>query len=195
MNTLETLRNIEERIVGLTASPLYAARILQGYLPVMGQGNPHARIMFIGEAPGKREAETGTPFCGAAGSMLDALLSSIDVDRSDVYITNIVKDRPPENRDPTSEELALYAPFLAEEIEAIRPAVIVTLGRFAMRYIFEHFHVDSTGSISELHGSMHTCQAPYGPMQILVLYHPAAALYNGSLRKTLFTDIAKLTTA
>ena len=113
----EQLRAIKDAIVNLTESPLYQYRVDNGYYPVIGQGSHYAKIMFIGEAPGKNEAETGRPFCGASGRVLDELLASIDLKREDVYVTNIVKDRPPENRDPQKKEIELYSPFLVQQIE------------------------------------------------------------------------------
>jgi len=126
----EQLRKIKDTIVNLTESPLYDYRKENGYFPVIGQGNHYAEIKFIGEAPGKNEAETGRPFCGASGRILDELLESIQLKREDVYVTNIVKDRPPNNRDPHKAELELYAPFLEQQIDIIQPKIIATLGVF-----------------------------------------------------------------
>lgn len=190
--TIETLDTLKVKLLAFSESPLYQYRISQRNMPVFGVGNPHARIMFIGEAPGKNEAKSGAPFCGAAGKLLDMLLDSIALNRSDIYITNIVKDRPPENRDPTVEEISLYLPFLLSEIAIVQPTILVTLGRYSMRYILELYQVDKLGSISELHGKVFNAIAPHGPVQILVLYHPAAALYNRALTDTIYTDIAQL---
>jgi DNA polymerase len=137
----EALRQIRDEVLALETSPLYAYRRENKYFPVIGEGSHEAKIMFVGEAPGKREAETGRPFCGSAGRILDELLASINLPRSEVYITNIVKDRPPDNRDPEPEEIALYAPFLDRQIEIIEPAVIATLGRFAMQYLLTRLGV------------------------------------------------------
>jgi DNA polymerase len=136
----EQLRSIKDAVVNLTESPLYAYRTENNYFPVIGQGNHYADIMFIGEAPGKNEAEQGRPFCGASGRVLDELLASIDLQREDVYVTNIVKDRPPENRDPHKGEIALYAPFLEQQIDIIQPNVIATLGRFSMEFILKKYN-------------------------------------------------------
>src|SRR3989337_2153314 len=130
----EALKKIKDEVVNLVASPLYAERVRNKYFPVIGEGNHLAEIMFIGEAPGENEAKSGRPFCGRAGKVLDTLLQSIGIDRKDVYVTNIVKDRPPENRDPLPDEIELYAPFLDRQIAAIKPAGIATLGRFSMQY-------------------------------------------------------------
>jgi DNA polymerase len=149
--------------------------------------------MFIGEAPGKNEAEKARPFCGASGRVLDEMLASIGLKREDVYITNVVKDRPPENRDPTQEEIDLYAPFLDRQIEIIQPKVIATLGRFSMVYIMNRLLSDSPLlSISQMHGKECTGTTSYDAVVILPLYHPAVALYNGSNKKTLLDDFQVL---
>ena len=108
----QELKKIKDEVVALVASPLYAYRVDNDYLPVIGEGSHSAKIMFVGEAPGKNEAKTGRPFCGRAGKVLDNLLASVGIDRQDVYVTNIVKDRPQGNRDPLPEEIEIYAPFL-----------------------------------------------------------------------------------
>ena len=117
----DQLRAIRDAVVNLSESPLYEYRLSNSYYPVIGQGDHYADIMFIGEAPGKNEAETGRPFCGASGRVLDELLESIDLKREDVYVTNILKDRPPNNRDPLKNEIELYTPFLEQQIEIIQP--------------------------------------------------------------------------
>lgn len=180
---------IEAQVRDLEASPLYGYRQENDYQPVIGEGSLHARVMFVGEAPGKQEAKTGRPFVGAAGKTLDKLLDSIGVEREDVYITNIVKDRPPDNRDPHREEIELYAPFLRRQIEIIQPKVIATLGRFAMDFMLDEFDLPEQGKrIGELHGVVLSAQAFYGEIAILPLYHPAAALYNDQLRDVIQED-------
>ena len=176
-----------------TAAPLYTYRTENNYLPVLGEGDSTASIMFVGEAPGKKEAESGKPFCGRAGKMLDELLNSVGLLRESVYITNIVKDRPPENRDPTPEEITWYAPYLDQQIEIIKPNVVVTLGRFAMDYLFTRYGVESEETlISQLHGTVHDAQTQDVPFKIVSLYHPAAAIYNQKLKKTLLEDMQQL---
>ncbi len=171
----EQLRNIKDEIVAAKNSPLYDFRIKNNFLPVIGEGNHCAKIMFIGEAPGKNEALSGRPFCGAAGKILDELLQSIGLDRKEVYITNIVKDRPPFNRDPLPEEIEFCAPFLMRQIEIIKPEIIATLGRFSMAYIMEKFGLMSElKSISIMHGKTFVA----GGIKIIPLYHPAVAIYN-----------------
>jgi DNA polymerase len=183
------IEEIREAVRSLTESPLFAYRKEKGYLPVIGEGDLHATIMLVGEAPGEKEARTGRPFVGASGKFLDELLASIGLKREEVYITNIVKDRPPENRDPTPEEIRLYTPFLRRQIEIIRPRVLVTLGRFAMGFILDELGMpESGGKISALHGKALTAQASYGPVSVLPLYHPAVALYNVNSRETLIND-------
>ena len=187
------LAEVGKKLDGLIESPLYEHRLRNDYHPVLGEGSPHARILFIGEAPGKQEAKTGRPFVGASGRVLAELLASIDLDREDVYITNVVKDRPPDNRDPQAAEIELYRPLLAEQIDIIRPAVIATLGRFAMEFVFEHFGMKEVGGkISQLHGTVLTAHAPYGEVAVMPLYHPAVALYNQSQRGTLEEDFQAL---
>lgn len=184
---------IQQEIEALTASPLYDYRLENGYQPVIGEGSPDAAVMFIGEAPGKQEAKTGRPFVGAAGRVLDELLESISLAREQVYITNVVKDRPPDNRDPKEDEIELYAPFLRRQIEIIQPKVIATLGRFAMQFILETFErPEQDRKISSLHGEPLTAEANYGEVIILPLYHPAVALYRRDQRDTLEEDFRVL---
>lgn len=154
---------------------------------VMGDGNPNADIVFIGEAPGKNEDEQGLPFVGAAGKFLNEMLAAADMDRSDVYITNIVKYRPPNNRDPSPEEKAEFWPYLAKQLQIVDPKAIVTLGRHSM----EFFLPDA--KISQIHGQAVRKKVTYADKTehewlIVPLYHPAAALYNGGLRQTLIDD-------
>lgn len=188
-NRTEALKKIKDEVLNLKSSPLYAERIKNKVFPVIGEGNHHAKIMFIGEAPGKNEAATGRPFCGAAGKILDELLAEVGIVRRDVYITNIVKDRPPFNRDPLPDEIVAYAPFLDRQIDIIRPKVIATLGRFSMDYILRKFGLaDVIVGISRMHGHTFEAKADYGPVTIIPLYHPAAAIYNRELRADLSKD-------
>jgi uracil-DNA glycosylase family 4 len=187
------LEEIADQIWNLEESPLYGYRKKMGYSPVTGEGNVDAAILLIGEAPGAEEAKTGRPFVGNAGRVLDELLESIDVERKDVYITNVVKDRPPDNRDPTAGEIELYAPFLLRQIEIIQPDVIVTLGRFAMDFILEQFNLpEKKQKISDLHGKVLEAQASYGDISIVPLYHPAATFYNRDLEDALQEDFQVL---
>ncbi|HET8689838.1 MAG TPA: uracil-DNA glycosylase [Candidatus Saccharimonadales bacterium] len=154
---------------------------------VMGDGAPDADIVFIGEAPGKNEDEQGLPFVGAAGKFLNEMLMSVGLERKDVFITNIVKYRPPNNRDPLPEEKQAFWPYLARQLEIIEPKVIVTLGRHSM----EFFLPDR--KISQIHGQPKKLPVKLHDGResswiILPLYHPAAALYNGGMRQTLIDD-------
>ncbi|GAB1420360.1 type-4 uracil-DNA glycosylase [Anaerolineales bacterium] len=193
MDRTEKMRAIRDQVVDLKASPLYAFRVENAYHPVIGQGNHYARVMFIGEAPGESEAKTGRPFCGRSGKMLDELLNSIGMSREDVYITNIVKDRPPANRDPHQSEIDLYAPFLVEQINIIQPEVIATLGRFSMEFVLNLFHApQAKGKISQLRGQRIPVETAYGKSLVVPLYHPAVGLYRGDQKATLFEDFKTL---
>jgi uracil-DNA glycosylase len=190
MSKRDEMKKIRDEVLALKESPLYAERVANKYFPVIGEGNHDAQIVFIGEAPGKNEAMTGKPFCGASGKVLDQLLAHAGIKREDVYITNIVKDRPTNNRDPQPEEIALYAPFLMRQIEIIKPKVIATLGRFSMDFIMRNFGLEKeVGSISTIHGKVFTGKAGYGDVQIVPLYHPAVAIYNRSQFDELKKDI------
>jgi uracil-DNA glycosylase len=154
---------------------------------VPGEGNPEAEIMFIGEGPGKKEDELGRPFVGAAGKFLDEMLGLINLKREEIYIANVVKCRPPENRDPLPEEVAACWPWLLEQIKLIQPKLIVTLGRHSM----ERFLPNQ--KISQIHGTLVIKTIPeIGRQNFYTLYHPAAALYNGSMRETLIQDFKKI---
>ncbi len=150
---------------------------------VPGAGRADADIVFIGEGPGKQEDEKGIPFCGAAGKFLDELLESINLKRDDVFITNIVKHRPPENRDPKPEEVEAYWPYLDRQIKVIDPKIIVVLGRHSMARL-----MPGLGTISMLHGRAFKKNG----RTYMALYHPAVALYNGGMRKVLLDDFQKL---
>ncbi len=188
MTKTEQMKKIRDEILNLTESPLYAYRTENKFFPVIGEGSHDSKIMFVGEAPGRNEAKTGKPFCGAAGKVLDALLAHAGIQRDSVYITNIVKDRPPENRDPTQKEIDIYGPFLDRQIEIIQPRVIAALGRYAMGYIMNKFGlIDELEPIGKAHGKSYKAKASYGDIDIVVLYHPCMAVYNpnnlGSLKK------------
>lgn len=177
----EMLKAIKDEVLDLKSSPLYAERVRNGVFPVIGDGDHFASIMFIGEAPGKNEAATGRPFCGVSGKVLDELLGSAGIERAHVYITNIVKDRPPMNRDPLPQEINIYGPFLDRQIEIIQPRAIATLGRFSMDYIMRKFGLEgSLEPISRAHGKIFEATASYGPIKIVPLYHPAVAVYDRS---------------
>src|ERR1035437_1097061 len=193
MPKYDEMKKIRDELLAFKESPLFEYRTENKYFPVVGEGSHDATIMFVGEAPGKNEAKTGKPFCGASGKFLNYLIESIGLDRDKVYITNIVKDRPEENRDPTSDEIALYGPFLDRQIEIIQPKVIATLGRISMAYTMKKFGLDlELEPISKIHGKAFETKSSYGSLKIVTLYHPAAALYNGSMRDVLKKDFEVL---
>ena len=188
-NRTEKMRVIRDELLHGKDLQLYAERVANKVFPVIGEGSHEAKIMFVGEAPGKNEAATGKPFCGASGKILDHLLASVGIDRTDVYITNIVKDRPPQNRDPLPDEIDAYAPFLDRQIDIIQPQIIATLGRFSMAYLMNKFGLgDKLTTISRLHGMCFDAQASYGKIRIMPLYHPAVAIYSRSELPTLKKD-------
>ena len=189
----ELLRQIKEEVLHLTSSPLYEERIKNKVFPVIGEGSHYDKIIFIGEAPGRNEAATGRPFVGAAGKILDELLNNAGIKRKSIYITNIVKDRPPFNRDPLPEEIKSYAPFLKRQINIIQPEVVVTLGRYAMNYIMESFGLSSLlKPIGQMRGQIFEAKASYGPIKIIPLYHPAVAVYNRAMKESLQSDFGVL---
>ncbi|MDP3982404.1 MAG: uracil-DNA glycosylase [bacterium] len=193
MEKTELMAQIKEEVISLTSSPLCQERIKNGVFPVIGEGDHNASIMFIGEAPGRNEAATGRPFCGAAGRILNELLESAGIERSSVYITNIVKDRPPENRDPLPEEIEEYAPFLDRQIAIIQPTILATLGRFSMEYVMSRYGLaEKLAPISSLHGKVFKGVAPHGPVQVIPLYHPAVVIYGASKKDTLKEDFCVL---
>ena len=145
---------------------------------VPGAVNPEAKVLFIGEAPGRKEDETGLPFVGAAGKVLDEMLAGVGLARADVFITSILKCRPPKNRDPKPEEIKACLPLLTKQIELINPKVIVTLGRFALNFFKPH------AIIGECHGQPFSHKG----RTILPVYHPAATIYNRKLREPLAKD-------
>lgn len=160
---------------------------------VFGDGNPDADIVFIGEAPGKNEDEQGKPFVGASGKFLSEMLGLINLKRQDIYITNIVKYRPPNNRDPLPEEKTAFLPYLQAQLEVIQPKVVVTLGRHSMNCFLPGLQ------ISKVHGQPKRIKVMSQETSdktmtwvILPLYHPAAALYNGSQRQVLIDDFVKI---
>ena len=137
-NRAEQMEAVRQAVIDLTESPLYELRVENDYQPVIGDGDLNTNIMFIGEAPGANEAKKGLPFVGQSGRVLDELLESIGLDRQAVYITNIVKDRPPKNRDPHKKEIKLYAPFLDQQIDIIQPK-----GDCAAGTLLNGFHPES----------------------------------------------------
>src|SRR5512134_516454 len=178
MNAEETLAQIAKEVSVCTNCELHHSRKKS----VPGEGPATAEIMFIGEGPGFHENEQGRPFVGAAGKFLDQLLAQAGVTRADVWIGNVVKCRPPENRDPLPEELSACDAYLERQIEAINPSIIVTLGRFSMGKFMPG------AKISQVHGEMRKV----GDRYVIAMFHPAAALHQVSLKPAILADFAKL---
>ena len=178
MKPEEVLKQVAQEVSGCTKCALQYSR----KLAVPGEGPAGAEIMFIGEGPGFHENEQGRPFVGAAGKYLDELLASINMKRSDVFITNVVKCRPPGNRDPLPEELEACNDYLERQVQAINPKVIVTLGRFSMA------HYLPNAKISSVHGQATRVKG----RTVIAMYHPAAALHQQSLKTTIEKDFARL---
>lgn len=188
MTKQDQIDGLKARILEANVCPDLAKQATQ---LVMGDGNPDADIVFIGEAPGKNEDEQGKPFVGAAGKFLNEMLAAAGMERSDVYITNIVKYRPPNNRDPLPGEKAAFLPYLLKQLEIIDPKAIITLGRHSMEYFLPE------AKISQIHGHAVRKKVLYHDKTehewlIIPLYHPAAALYNGGMRQTLIDDFLKV---
>lgn len=154
--------------------------------PVPGDGNPESEIVFIGEAPGYWEDQRGIPFCGAAGHLLDELLASVGMNRKGVFVTNILKHRPPNNRDPLPEEIATCTPFLKEQLLLIKPKVIITLGRFSMNFFIPNIF------ISKVHGKPQKVKWENLDLLIIPMFHPAAALRNGQVMQQLKYDFSRI---
>lgn len=193
MSKHDDMKQIRDEVVDFKESPLYGYRIENHYFPVIGEGSHDAHIIFVGEAPGETEAKQARPFCGRSGKLLDEMLASVGLDREKVYITNVVKDRPPENRDPTPEEIVLYAPFLDRQIEIIKPRVVVMLGRHSMNYLFGKAGIgDKLQPISKMHGTLFDGDFGYGKVMLLPLYHPAVGLYNPNMKAVLFKDFEQV---
>ncbi len=153
---------------------------------VPGEGNIDSKIVFIGEAPGATEDATGRPFVGRAGMLLQKLLEVINLKREDVWIGNIIKHRPPENRDPLPDELSLCEPYLTMQLNIIKPKLVVTLGRFSMNYFYKD------GKITRDHGHTIKVETTQGVYNVYPVYHPAAALRNGDMLKTLKEDFLRI---
>lgn len=185
----DQLRKIKDEVIECQKCLLYKNR----NLPVIGQGNHQAKIMFIGEAPGQSEDQTGRPFCGAAGKILDELLASVNIKRENVYVSNILKCRPPDNRNPKPEEIKACTPYLLRQIDIIKPEIVCTLGNFSTAFIMEHFGLkDKIENIGRIHGKIFEAKSLFGKIKIISLYHPAAATYNPSMKIILKKDFQSL---
>jgi uracil-DNA glycosylase family 4 len=179
MDKYQKLDGIRAKILDDNPTPELAKGATQ---LVFGDGNPDSDIVFIGEAPGKSEDLQGLPFVGAAGKFLNEMLEMIGLKRKDIYITNIVKYRPPNNRDPLPEEKSAFLPYLESQLEVIQPKLVVTLGRHSLNCFLPEL------SISQVHGQ----PKRFKGRVYLPLFHPAAALYNGSMRQTLIDDFVRI---
>lgn len=187
-NKAKKLAHLAEKLRGSSTCPLRKTALNA----VPGEGSPNAQLFFIGEAPGRQEDATGRPFVGAAGKMLDQLLSSIQLDRQDVFITSIEKFRPPNNRDPRPKEIMACFPYLEEQIHIIQPKIIVTLGRHALRRMLEWEKgqvIEEPIAMDKLHGKLF--RGPSGRLYFPI-HHPAAILYQRTLLETVQKDFSKL---
>ncbi|MCL2889164.1 MAG: uracil-DNA glycosylase [Eggerthellaceae bacterium] len=173
------LSELEKTVSGCKKCPLWEGRTQV----VFGVGNPHARVLIVGEAPGRNEDLQGEPFVGAAGHYLNELLALAGLVRSDVYIANVLKCRPPSNRDPLPEEIAICTPYLREQTRAINPEFIITLGNFATKFILK-----TEVGITRLHGVPQKA----GRFTVYPVYHPAAAIYDQMKREALERDFSNL---
>jgi len=177
----KALLEVKNQVIACKKCPLYKTR----HLPVIGQGNHNADIMFIGEAPGRNEDLTGRPFCGRAGDVLSELLESIGLKREDVYIGNILKCRPPGNRNPLPNEIDACTLYLDKQIKVINPKVICCLGNFATGYILRKFGLESEiQGVSKIRGKVLNA----GKRKIIPLYHPAVVAYNINMKDILMED-------
>ena len=193
MEIEKELKKIKNDVLSCKKCSLYKERVKNKFYPVIGEGNHRAKIMFVGEAPGLNEAKTGRPFCGAAGKILDELLESVNIKREDVYITNILKDRPPENRDPQPEEIKACTPYLERQIDAISPKIICPLGRYSMKFLMEKFELDDQlAEISKIHGKLFKVNKFFHNFTVIPFYHPAVATYNPNMKKILKEDFKVL---
>ncbi|MGC8924259.1 MAG: type-4 uracil-DNA glycosylase [Candidatus Micrarchaeia archaeon] len=182
------LKELEEKIRTCKECPLYKERTNA----VPGEGSPNAKVMFIGEAPGENEDLQGRPFVGRAGMLLNEMLEKVGIKRNEVYITNVVKCRPPNNRDPEEDEIRICTSlFLKHQIEIINPKVIVGLGRFSSKYLFDSYGLEFPG-ISKVHGKAYKIDNLYHHLVIFPIYHPAAAIYNQALKRALEIDFVEL---
>ncbi|MEF8878990.1 MAG: type-4 uracil-DNA glycosylase [Candidatus Thermoplasmatota archaeon] len=187
MSKKEKIDEISNQIKKCRKCPLWKSRTNA----VPGDGDYETKILFIGEAPGHREDKKGLPFVGRAGKILDELLDSISLDRKKVYITNIVKCRPPRNRNPLKSEIKVCTPYLDKQLSLINPKIIVTLGNFATRYIFDKFNLDFE-KISKTHGETFQIEGLGGTFKIMPVYHPAAATYDPNKKTMFLEDFKKL---
>ena len=188
MSNQQKLDAIQQQIIDDKIAPELAGQATQ---LVFGEGNPEAEVVLIGEAPGKQEDILGKPFVGASGKFLNEMLDMIGMKRDDIYITNIVKYRPPDNRDPTPAEKKAFLPYLQSQLEVIQPKIVVTLVRHSMNCFLPDLQISKVhGQPKRIKLSLKADSSDVLSVVILPLYHPAAALYNPLQRQTLIDDFA-----
>ncbi len=179
------MKKIKNEVVACKKCSLYKVRTC----PVIGEGSHWTKIVFVGEAPGYNEDKSGRPFCGAAGKVLDKLLASIGLDRKQIYICNVLKCRPPGNRNPSQKEIQACSPYLQTQIKTINPDVICTLGNYSTKFIFEKYGLGAKiQGISKIHGKIYSAEN----IKIMPVYHPAVATYNANMLQVLEKDFQKL---
>jgi DNA polymerase len=181
------MERLEKRIQTCKRCELWKTRTN----PVVGTGSLSARILFVGEAPGYYEDIKGEPFVGKAGKVLNELLESVGLQRNEVYIANVLKCRPPGNRNPTTEEIQACTPHLEAQLEIIQPEIIATLGNFSLAYLFDKFGLKQD-RISKIHGTIFNVSTITGIKKIVPLYHPAVATYNPGMKEILMKDFKVL---
>ncbi len=179
------LKKIKDKVLNCQKCQLYKTR----NYPVIGEGNHQTKIMLVGEAPGANEDRTGRPFCGAAGKILDELLKAANLKREEIYISNILKCRPPQNRNPKEGEIKACSSYLDRQIEIIKPEIICPLGNYSTNYILRKFGLaNKIQPIGKIHGKVFTAKNLFGFMKIIPFYHPAAAAYNINMKEVLKKD-------
>jgi len=185
MNKIQFLNELKKEVEKCQRCPLYKTRTKV----VFGTGSVDAKLIIISEAPGHWEDQRGEPFVGAAGKVLNELLESIEIKREDIFIANILKCRPPENRNPQAEEIEVCTPYLERQIEIIKPKVICTLGNYSTKYILEKYGLgNQVQGISKIHGEIFEVKSLFENIKIIPLYHPAVATYNANMKETLKKD-------
>lgn len=187
------IEELKKEVLGCRKCPLYKTR----KNPVFGEGNTNAKIMIIAEAPGRWEDVKGRPFVGAAGKVLDELLESIEIKRKDVFICNVLKCRPVTlslgNRAPSLEEIKACSPYLLRQIKIIKPEIICALGNYSTAFIFEKCGLKEwVQGISRIHGKVFKIKSPQAFLKVIPLYHPAVAVYNAKMKRTLLEDFQVL---
>ncbi|PJE59603.1 MAG: uracil-DNA glycosylase [Candidatus Portnoybacteria bacterium CG10_big_fil_rev_8_21_14_0_10_44_7] len=161
--------------------------------PVIGEGNHQAKILFVGEAPGAEEDRQAKPFCGRSGQFLTELVESIGLKRADVYICNLLKCRPPGNRDPQPDEITICTQYLKKQIEIIKPQIVCSLGRYSMQFLMEKLGLGSQlKSISQIHGQIFTTKEWIANIKFIPFFHPAVAVYNSDMKEALLNDFRLL---